>query len=100
MNALKKLENLKTGKAYKGFANLDLGFHLIECFRLVKNKYKKKVEGNKKSIIVELKDEILFLPAYFLQKLSEDDINELNSSISSEGEKVYLYFEGKLGQSE
>lgn len=93
MNVLKKLEDLKPNKLYHGFAKLSIGYHEIRCFRSVRNKFGKK-GGSGKSIIVELEDQILFLPQYFWQKLNENDLQELNSSIEN-GEYVYLYFGGK-----
>lgn len=80
MNVLKKLDDLKGSKPYHGFAKLQLGSHCIEAFRVVKNKFCKKGEGCKKSIFVELSDQVLFLPQYFWQKLTETDVEELNAS--------------------
>lgn len=99
MNALKKLEELKPNKPYHGFAKLSVGFHQIERFRIVKNKFFKKGDDSNKSILVELKDEVLFLPQYFWQKLNDEDICELNSSINI-NDNVYLYFGGKDEKSE
>lgn len=98
MNALKKLEEVNPSKLYNGFAKLTIGFHKIECFRVVKNKFGKKSDGTGKSIMIELKDQILFLPQYFWQKIDEEDINELNSCINS-NKNVYLHFNGKHAQS-
>lgn len=98
MNALKKLQDVKPNKSYNGFAKLSLGFHLIEGFRFVKNKFGKKGDGTNKSILVELKDEVLFLPQYFCQKLESADLHDLNSSIEDD-EKIYLYFNGKNEES-
>lgn len=94
MDVLKKLEEVKPNKPYNGFGKLCIGFHLIISFRFVKNKFGKKGDGSNKSILVELKDEVLFLPQYFCQKLSKEDIRVLNSSIESK-ENVYLFFGGK-----
>lgn len=94
MDVLKRLQEVKPNKPYNGFAKLCMGFHLITNFRFVKNKFGKKSDGSNKSILVELKDEVLFLPQYFCQNLSTEDIQELNSSIES-NKNVYLYFEGK-----
>lgn len=94
MSVLKKLEEVQPHKPYNGFAKLSIGFHQIENFRIVKNKFGKKVDDSNKSILVELKDEVLFLPQYFRQNFSDDDIRELNSEIEKE-ENIYLYFGGK-----
>lgn len=94
MNILKKLEEVKRTKPYYGFANLATGYHPIESFRVVKNKFSKKGVGSNKSILAELKDQVIFLPQYFWDKLSENDINELNSCLPDE--KIYLFFGGKL----
>jgi hypothetical protein len=77
MNVLKKLQN---AKAYRGFVNLENGYHQILSFRVVKNKFFKKNEGTAKSIVVELSNEVLFLPQHFMQKLDEEDIQESESS--------------------
>lgn len=78
-------------KPYHGFAKLEIGYHQIVCFRNVKNKFGKKGDGSEKSILVELNDEVLFLPQYFLQKINEEDVISLNSTIES-NENVHLYF--------
>lgn len=94
MNALKKLENVKPHKPYHGFGKLQNGVHKIECFRVVKNKFSKKGEGSSKSILIELEEQVLFLPQYFWDKINENDIRDLNSGIDS-NQYVYLFFEGK-----
>lgn len=96
MNALKKLAEISSkpylgGKPYFGFAKLKKGYHCIQKFRAVKTKFVKKGE---KSILTELKDQVLFLPQYFRATLNDNDLEELNSSIGN-GEKVYLFFGGK-----
>lgn len=67
-------------------------------FKSVKNKFGKKSEY-KKSIVVELKDQVLFLPGYFWQKINEEDIVALNNAIS-EGQMMYLLFGGKQPEGE
>lgn len=94
MDVLKKLENVRPNKPYHGFNKLSHGFHQIETFRVVKNKFGKKNDGSNKSILIELSNEVLFLPQYFWGKLTEEDLKSLNSSIES-GEHVYIYFGGK-----
>lgn len=91
---LKKLEN-ETNKPYRGFTKLKKGFHEILNFRIVKNKNGKKSDGSNKSILVELDDQVLFLPQYFNQKVNNEDFNDLNESIST-NEKIYLFFGGQL----
>lgn len=91
MNVLKKLE--APSKPYNGFTKLAKGYHQIVQFKSVKNKFGKKSEY-KKSIIVELEDQVLFLPGYFWQKINEDDIAALNIAIS-ECQMMYLFFGGK-----
>lgn len=91
MNAFEKLQQASETKPYYGFSNLPLGYHEIFGFRLVKNKFAKKEDCKKKSILIELKDQIIFLPKYFSENINEDDIVNLNS----DGEIKYLYFGGK-----
>lgn len=92
MDTLKKIQNIKTGKPYNGFSVLSKGYHEIIFFRLVKNKYGD--EGGK-TILVELKNEVLFLPQYFTSLLNEEDIDNLNKC----NETMYLYFGGKKEKS-
>lgn len=96
MNALKKLSEFNN-KPYMGFAKLSEGFHSIQLFRIVKNKFPKKGESgtkNSKSILIELKNQVLFLPSYFWDIITETDLEELNERIRNNG-KVYLLFGGK-----
>lgn len=94
MNALKKLESVQSNKPYHGFTKLEIGYHEIQSFRFVKNKFAKKGETSSKTILVELEDQVIFLPQYFTQSLNEKDLNELNSLINA-GDFVYFYFGGK-----
>lgn len=95
MEVLKKLEELVPNKPYLGFAKLSPGYHKILCFRSVKNKYGKKGDGSKNSILIELDDQVLFLPQYFNQKITgEDDIRRLNTAIEK-NETIYVYFGGR-----
>lgn len=89
-NALKKLQQAGETKPYFGFSKLPMGYHEIIGFRLTKNKFAKKDEC-KKTILVELKEQIVFLPKYFSENIKEEDINDLNS----DGETKYLFFGGK-----
>lgn len=93
MEALKKLGN-EHEKPYRGFTKLAFGYHEIVNFRTVKNKYAKSESDPKKTIVVELEKEVLFLPSYFWQKIDDTDIVDLNTLIG-EGGKVYLYFGGR-----
>lgn len=94
MNALKKLEEIVPNKVYLGFAKLSLGYHQIHEFRSVKNKFGKKGDGSARSILIELDDQVLFLPQYFNSKLCEADLIELNTGIEKK-ENVFLYFGGR-----
>lgn len=96
MSALKKLEEVTANKAYLGFAKLVIGYHKFFCFRLVKSKFGKKGE---KSLLVELDDQVLFLPQNFSQKMGEDDIRELNENIEKD-KAMYIYFGGRGGRDE
>lgn len=89
MNVLKKLEAIQPNKPYHGFTKLKKGSHKVVNFRTVKNKFGKKSDGSNKSILVELSEEVVFLPQYFWQKLNEEDIREVNESIESI-DSIYL----------
>lgn len=82
------------GKPYFGFSDLRKGNHEILQFKLVKNvHYNKKNEKSlKRVILVELKDQVLFLPEYFAQKFKDNPkkIDELNR----DGVKKFLFFGG------
>lgn len=88
-------------KAYNGFSKLQHGYHKIECFRLVKNKYNENNEDEpsrkrkklERVLLIELKDEVLFLPEYFAAVFNNDEakVEELNN----DGIVKYLYFGGK-----
>lgn len=85
MDVLKKLANTEFVKPYYGFTKLSHGYHKIESFR-------SSSKGNYgKGVIVELKSEIIFLPQYLVEKLSEKDIEKLNAC----EESLYLYFGGR-----
>lgn len=89
MEVLKKLNQShsqleSSNKPYYGLSKLSHGYHEIDCFRITNGKYGR-------SIIVELKGEIIFLPQYIVEKLNENDIEELNKF----KEPLYLYFGGK-----
>lgn len=61
-------------KPYKGFAKLAIGNYEIEKFRLVKNKFAANdPTAPKKTVLVELADQVLFLPAYFSTNFNDDD---------------------------
>lgn len=84
MNVLKKLNQSVSEKPYHGLPKLSLGYHEITSFRQSYGKFGK-------SIIAELKREIIFLPQYLVEKLNERDIDELNAS----DETLYLFFDGR-----
>lgn len=88
----KVLKKLEENKPYHGFSKLNIGFHQIKLFRTVKNKFDKK--DDVKSILVELEDQVVFLPQYLRQKISDSDMSELNSCIDN-AEDMYLHFGGK-----
>lgn len=87
-------------KEYKGFSKLNLGLHEIVKFRLVNNKFydpKDKEPGLKKTLLVELIDQVLFMPTYISEKFNgknEEKIAEWNNN----GEKKYLLYSGKIGR--
>lgn len=84
MNALKKMNQAESAKPYFGLPKLSLGYHEIVLFRESNGRFGR-------SIIAELKSEIIFLPQYLTDKLEEKDIEELNAC----EESLYLYFGGK-----
>lgn len=84
MNALKKLKSDNFEKQYHGFPNLEHGYHEVFSFRESHGRYGR-------GVVAELKDEIIFLPQYMVEKIDEEDIRELNDS----DEKLHLFFGGR-----
>lgn len=85
MDVLRKLnQESGSGKPYRGYPKLNLGFHEIHNFRESTGKYGK-------SIIVELNDQIVFLPSFIGEKIEEADITALNAC----KEKLFLFFGGR-----
>lgn len=102
MSALELLNssNIEEGKPYYGFSKLAIGNHEIIKFRVVKNKQyiaSNAKTGLKHAILVELKDQVLFLPPHFSRKFIGEDgdvctakVDELNADT----DKTFLYFGG------
>lgn len=90
MNILKKLKNKQAGKPYNGFSQLSKGYHQTYSFRSVDTTYGR-------SILVELQHEVVFLPSYFSENLSDSDVTELNLSLKNE--PIYLFFGGQREKS-
>lgn len=83
-SALNLLRSFGTdSKPYIGFTRLPHGYHEIERFRLVLEEV----------LLVELKDQVLFLPSYFAVSFqgNHERVEELNS----DGIKKFLFFGGK-----
>ena len=94
-SALELLQGIKQySKPYKGYSKLPVGAYEVLSFRLVNNKNYDKRNHNspKKTIIVEIDDQVLFLPDYFVLALKEDEkkVQELNT----DGVRKYLFFGG------
>lgn len=91
-SAFDLLQTVCEQKEYKGFKFLDIGYHEIIKFRFVKNKFADSNGESNRTLLVELKDEVLFLPQYFADIFNDDDskIEQLNN----DGIKKFLYFGG------
>lgn len=89
----------ENSKPYHGFKELARGMHKIIRFKLVKNKFAKseaEAGGSANppaSVIVELKNEVLFLPQHLARKFNNDP--NIISQINESGITFYLYFAGK-----
>lgn len=91
----------KFTKPYLGFSKLRHGHHEIEKFRLVKNKMYVPAEQLKpdeqpklpRVLMVELKDQVLFMPEYITKAMGADD--EKVAELNNDGVKKFLYFGGK-----
>lgn len=92
-SAFDVLKSFQDGKPYRGFASLEKGNHEIIEFRLVKNKlHREDSDIPRLSLLVELKDQVLFLPAYIAQKIgySYEKVDEINA----DPRKKFLFFGG------
>lgn len=89
------LQKVGHSKPYLGFKKLRIGNHEIERFKVVNNKqyHEGAPESSKKALMVELEDQVLFLPQYFFEQLQYDEqkVEELNN----DGIRKYLYFGGE-----
>lgn len=93
-SAFDQLKSFCDGKPYKGFSELEHGTYEILNFRWVKNKlYKEDGDLPKRSLLIELEDQVLFLPAYITAKIgySDEKVDEMNA----DPRKKYLYFGGR-----
>lgn len=84
MNVLKKLNSVNDDKPYHGLPTLKQGYHEVFSFRESNGRYGR-------SVIAELKNEIIYLPQYMVEKIDQDDIRELNDS----SEKLFIFFGGR-----
>lgn len=83
-------------KPYYGFSNLKIGHHEVVKFRLVRNKqYKSDAEkpSSPQTLLVELVDQVLFLPEYFLRQFGDnaEKVDELNN----DGVRKFMFFGGR-----
>ncbi|XP_031626920.1 uncharacterized protein LOC116343151 [Contarinia nasturtii] len=81
-------------KAYNGFSKLPHGYHKIYKFKLANNKQfnPKEKKTAKKVLLVELKDEVLFLPEYFALAIKEDERKVFD--LNNDGVEKFLFFGG------
>lgn len=84
-------------KPYYGFAKLAIGDHKVFGFRLVNNKFHRpgsEKPGLPKILLVELEDQVLFLPENISKVFAEDEakVAELNC----DNIKKIMYFGGRL----
>lgn len=93
MDVLEQLDNVKP---YNGFVKLAIGYHSIERFRDVKNRFVKNEGVPGRTILVELKNEVVFLPQYWSEKIALLGIDKLNEQLENKRE-IFLYFGGKYG---
>lgn len=94
-SAFSLLQRIGNLKPYLGFKQLSIGNHEIVKFRVVTNKQYREgaPDTTKKALLVELEDQVLFLPHYFFEEVEcdEEKVYELNK----DGVKKYLFFGGE-----
>lgn len=82
-------------KPYIGFSKLPVGYHECVAFRLVTNKYFRpdaKNPGLKQSLLVELKEQVLFMPTYISKKFVDNEQNF--DALVNDASKKFLFFGG------
>lgn len=84
MNVLKKLRTVEDEKPYHGLPKLKNGYHEVYSFRESNGRYGR-------GVIAELKNEIIFLPQYMVERMDQEDLRELNDS----SERLFIFFGGK-----
>lgn len=82
-------------KPYYGFKSLKPGNYEILSFRFVWNQYFNPSDERspRRIILIELEDQVLFLPPYMALKLRNDD--DLLEKYNNDGIKRYLCFGGR-----
>lgn len=98
MNAVSLLNSVVfSGKPYYGFSTLPHGNYKIEKIKVVSNKHYKANDRRsfQQSLMVEIADQVLFLPNYFTASFVGEDglvvdekIAEVNAS------NLFMYFGG------
>lgn len=86
-------------KPYIGFDKLNIGYYKIEKFRLVNNQYfdcRKPDSGPEKTLLVELEDQVLFMPSAISKLFAgkEEKIDELNKS----DRQLFLFYGGTVNK--
>lgn len=89
------LNEERQSKPYFGFSKLKVGYYECVAFRIVNNKqYKPDAEnpGLKQTLLVELKDQVLFMPKHISAKFIDNQQNF--EALTSSTEKIFLFFGG------
>lgn len=82
-------------KPYYGFKNLQPGNYEILSFRFVHNQYHdaSNERSPRRIVLIELEEQVLFLPPYMALKLRDDD--DILEGYNNDGIKRYLCFGGR-----
>lgn len=84
MDVLKKLNSTENEKPYYGLPKLQPGYHEVFSFRESHGQYGR-------GVIAELKNQIIFLPQYMVEKINQEDIRQLNDAI----DRLFIFFGGR-----
>lgn len=89
-----KPDTIANSKPYRGFAKLKQGDYPIAKFKLVRNKYydAENVNSVKRILLVELDDQVLFLPQIFASNFGDNDA--LIKTLNADEKKRFLCFGG------
>ena len=81
-------------KPNTGFSQLEIGDHEILKFYFVRNRWYDGLPGSVRRILmIELQDQVLFLPANYAKKFNDSD--KMLQAVNDDSTKRFIRFAGK-----